>query len=63
MKREYNNKSLEMKKTTRSKPLIINPENLINLCVIKLKRNFIGDNLVYQHYGMEENKMIKAEII
>ena len=52
-----------MKKTTRSKPLIINPENLINLCVIKLKRNFIGDNLVYQHYGMEENKLIKAETV
>lgn len=63
MKREYNNKSLEMKKTTHSKPLIANPENLINSCIIKLKRNFIGDNLAYQHYGHEEVKKIKAEIL
>lgn len=52
-----------MKKTSRSKPLIFNPENLVNLCVIKLKRNFVGDNLVYQNYGMEENKLVKTEIL
>jgi hypothetical protein len=36
---------------------------MIHNCVVKIKRNFVGDNIVYQNHCLEENKKTKFEII